>query len=135
MDGAHPLVYSDVYNVTFYGVEKLHPFDSCKYRRVLGDLVRRGLVSRDRLLKPAVELPRDMLEDVHSRSYLDSLSNSAQVALVVELGVLAHLPNSVLQARVLRPLRTMATGTVMAAGVAAAHGVAINLGGGMHHAS
>lgn len=103
-----------------------------------------------------------MLEDVHSRSYLDSLSNSAQVgwasgcprlhsafppahrlscfppsqvALVVELGVLAHLPNSVLQARVLRPLRTMATGTVMAAGVAAAHGVAINLGGGMHHAS
>ena len=32
VDGAHPLVYSDVYNVTFYGVEKLHPFDSCKAR-------------------------------------------------------------------------------------------------------
>lgn len=28
-----PIVYSDDYNITACGLEKLHPFDSCKYRK------------------------------------------------------------------------------------------------------
>ncbi len=27
-----PLLYSDSYNIAFLGFEKLHPFDSCKYK-------------------------------------------------------------------------------------------------------
>lgn len=29
-DEPHPLVYAQDYNITFFGLEKIHPFDSCK---------------------------------------------------------------------------------------------------------
>ncbi len=29
-----PLVYHEGYNVRFFGIEKLHPFDSCKYEKI-----------------------------------------------------------------------------------------------------
>jgi hypothetical protein len=32
--GQLPIVYHDAYNITFWGIEKLHPFDSCKFRKV-----------------------------------------------------------------------------------------------------
>ncbi|CAI2371448.1 unnamed protein product [Moneuplotes crassus] len=30
----HPIVYSPGYNITAFGLEKLHPFDSRKYGRI-----------------------------------------------------------------------------------------------------
>lgn len=33
-----PIVYSPRYNITLCGLEKIHPFDSVKYRRVYNDL-------------------------------------------------------------------------------------------------
>lgn len=32
-DSKLPIVYSNSYNITACGVEKLHPFDSCKYQK------------------------------------------------------------------------------------------------------
>jgi hypothetical protein len=32
-EGTVPIVYSDNYNITAFGLEKLHPFDSTKYGR------------------------------------------------------------------------------------------------------
>ena len=40
-----PIVYNDVYNVSFMGIENLHVFDSKKFRKVVASL------ERDRLLK------------------------------------------------------------------------------------
>jgi hypothetical protein len=34
-----PIVYSTKYNISAFGLEKLHPFDASKYRRVFNDLV------------------------------------------------------------------------------------------------
>ena len=34
-----PIVYSTDYNIHAFGIEKCHPFDSTKYRRVFDDLV------------------------------------------------------------------------------------------------
>lgn len=130
-----PVVYSDAYNITFFGLEKLHPFDSCKYRRVLAALDAAGAVDARRVVRVPGQCTREQLLDVHSAGYLDSLSRSEVVAGVVELPPLALLPNFVVQRRVLGPMRTMARGTVIAAGVAWARGFALNLGGGMHHAS
>jgi hypothetical protein len=31
-----PIIYSPKYNITFFGVEKLHPFDSTKYAKGKG---------------------------------------------------------------------------------------------------
>ena len=54
---------------------------------------------------------------------------------VTELPPLLFLPPFLLRRKVLRPMATMAGGTMMAAALAMEHGWAINLGGGMHHAA
>jgi hypothetical protein len=33
--GQLPVVYDPAYNIKFGGLEKLHPFDSCKFQKVL----------------------------------------------------------------------------------------------------
>jgi histone deacetylase 11 len=38
-----PLIYHPGYNVTAFGLERLHPFDGRKYRRIHNALVSRGL--------------------------------------------------------------------------------------------
>jgi hypothetical protein len=37
-----PIVYSSSYNIHAFGIEKLHPFDASKYRRVFEDLTAVG---------------------------------------------------------------------------------------------
>lgn len=41
-DDIFPIVYSPKYNIHAFGLEKLHPFDASKYRRVFDDLVQSG---------------------------------------------------------------------------------------------
>jgi hypothetical protein len=38
-----PLVYHPGYNIRACGLERLHPFDSVKYRRIHDELIRQGL--------------------------------------------------------------------------------------------
>jgi histone deacetylase 11 len=56
------------------------------------------------------------------------------VVQVTELSPLAFLPISVVDSKVLQPMRLMVGGTILAAALAITRGWAINLGGGMHHA-
>lgn len=30
-----PIVYSDIYNISFWGLERIHPFDSGKWGRIV----------------------------------------------------------------------------------------------------
>jgi histone deacetylase 11 len=53
---------------------------------------------------------------------------------VTELAPLAALPAVLVKRKVLRPMATMAGGTMLAAALAFERGFAVNLGGGMHHA-
>ena len=39
-----PIVYSLGYNITAFGFEKMHPFDSTKYRRIWDFLNERGTI-------------------------------------------------------------------------------------------
>ena len=41
-----PLVYHPRYNITAFGLERLHQFDSRKYRRIHDALIARGLRRR-----------------------------------------------------------------------------------------
>ena len=38
-----PLIYHPCYNITAFGLERLHPFDGRKYRRIHDALIARGL--------------------------------------------------------------------------------------------
>ncbi|XP_019053834.1 PREDICTED: histone deacetylase 2 isoform X2 [Nelumbo nucifera] len=129
-----PVIYSSSYDIAFLGIEKLHPFDSSKWGRVRGFLIRDGVLDKKRTVEP-VEASKDDLLVVHSESYLNSLKSSLNVSIIVEVPPVALLPNCLVQKKVLYPFRMQVGGTVLAAKLAKERGWAINLGGGFHHCS
>jgi histone deacetylase 11 len=126
-------VWSPAYRVSFYGIERLHPFDVAKYDTIAQGLVDGGLVPEDGFLVPD-EPPQELLERVHDPAYLASLRNPAVLSAALEVPVPGFLPAASLDARVLAPMRTAAGGTLAAARAALESGFAVNLGGGFHHA-
>ena len=67
LENCSPIVYSPTYNISFFGLEKIHPFDAAKYRRVMEDLQESAFFnpSRDRIHRPEVP-PREFLQNVMS---------------------------------------------------------------------
>ncbi len=129
-----PLVYHHRYNITAFGLERLHPFDSTKYRRIHDALMARGLRKRGDFVRPHPMSRGDLLK-VHAAPYLDSLRRSSHIASILEVPVAHRLPAWLLDWRILRSMHYATAGTVLAARLALEHGVAINLGGGFHHAA
>jgi histone deacetylase 11 len=129
------IVYSRHYNIGFFGVERLHPFDSRKYGRAYRALCRRfGRDVKQRTLRPRRPATREELLWVHTLSYLDRLRDSAYVARALEVPPLRRVPAFLIDRFVLRPMRWATAGTILAAREAMTCGLAINLSGGYHHA-
>ncbi|CAK7352992.1 unnamed protein product [Dovyalis caffra] len=114
-----PLIYSTAYDISFLGMEKLHPFDSSKWGRICQFLIMDGVLDKKSIVEP-LEASKDDLLVVHSESYLSSLKSSPNVAMIIEQ-------------KVLYPFRKQVGGTVLAAKIANERGWAINVGGGFHH--
>jgi histone deacetylase 11 len=129
-----PIVYHPGYNIRACGLERLHPFDSVKYRRIHGELIRQGLRRPGDFHRPA-PCSRAELALLHDPAYLRSLWRARTLAQVVEVPIVALLPAVFTRWRVLRPMRLAAGGTLLACRLAVERGLAINLGGGFHHAS
>ncbi|XP_028575842.2 histone deacetylase 11 isoform X1 [Podarcis muralis] len=138
-----PIVYSPDYNITFMGLEKLHPFDAGKWGKVINFLKEAKLIADDLIVRAREATEEDLLVG-HTRSYLNRLKNhilesveewSFVVATITEIPPVLFLPNFLVQRKVLRPLRTQTGGTIMAGKLAIERGWAINIGGGFHHCS
>jgi histone deacetylase 11 len=129
-----PLVYSARYNITAFGLERLHPFDSRKYRRIRDWLIRQGLRKPQDFIAPRPCTHADLLR-VHTREYLHSLRDRRVLARILEVPVIYFLPAWLIGWRVLRPMRWATGGTILACRLAMEKGLAINLSGGYHHAS
>ncbi|MBM4423897.1 MAG: histone deacetylase [Chloroflexi bacterium] len=130
------VVYSPDYDLSLWGIERLHPFDGRKFsrawretHRVIGDTLAR------RTIRPPRPAERHELLAIHTEEYLNKLRSPRYLAQVIELPVLAALPMRLLESRVLKPMRLAVMGTMMAAREALRHGVAVNIAGGYHHAS
>ncbi|MCE9548021.1 MAG: histone deacetylase [Planctomycetia bacterium] len=129
------IVYSPHYNIGFFGLERLHPFDSHKYGRAWKRLRNQlGKRARDLLVRPAgpVRIKEMML--VHTLDYLARLRDPKYVAQALELPPVRYLPRWIMEWRILRPMQWGTAGTVLAARTALECGLAINLSGGYHHA-
>src|SRR4051794_17404843 len=99
-----PLLYSAGYNITAFGLERRHPFDGSKYRRVRDWLVRQGLRRpRDFVAPPAVS--RRELLVLHTPEFLASLRRTEALARVFEVPLPGWLPAWLIDWRVLRPMR------------------------------
>ncbi|XP_010421467.1 PREDICTED: histone deacetylase 2-like isoform X1 [Camelina sativa] len=126
------IIYSSAYNISFLGIEKLHPFDSTKWGRVCKFLVSDGFLEEKSIVEPLEASMTDLLV-VHSENYLNSLKSSATVARIAEVPLVAFFPNFLVQQKVLYPFRKQVGGTILAAKLATERGWAINIGGGFHH--
>ena len=139
------LVYSPGYDIRWLGLEKLHPFDSCKYSRTWKALLdspqerafrqRFGKGLQSATITPMAPAPIELLQTIHTDEYLQRLTQSRQIAAALELASLAWVPSDILDRHVLQPMRLATMGTVLAAQAALESGIAINLSGGYHHAS
>lgn len=129
-----PIIYHPKYNITVFGLERLHPFDGLKYRRIRDALIARGLRGPAEFVTPP-RIRRVDLERVHPREYLRSLRRPKVLAEILSVPVLARIPSAFTDWRVLSPMRWATSGTILAARLALDHGLAINLSGGYHHAS
>lgn len=129
-----PIVYHPDYNISFMGLEKLHPFDAGKWGKVIHFLREEKFITDGSIVEAREATEEDLLV-VHTKRYLNRLKWSLVVATITEIPPLIFLPNFLVQRRVLRPLRTQTGGTIMAGKLAVDRGWAINVGGGFHHCS
>uniref|UniRef100_A0A8C3S6H5 Histone deacetylase domain-containing protein n=1 Tax=Chelydra serpentina TaxID=8475 RepID=A0A8C3S6H5_CHESE len=120
-----PIVYSPDYNITFMGLEKLHPFDAGKWGKVINFLKEEKLIADDLIVQAREATEEDLLV-VHTRRYLNKLKWSFVVATITEIPPVLFLPNFLVQRKVLKPLRTQTGGTIMAGKLAIDRGWAIN---------
>ncbi len=134
LNGRVAVVYSRHYQVNLVGFERLHPFDINKYGRIYTKLVRDGLLNPDDVFVPEA-IGDQALRRVHTRAYLKTLRDPAKVAAYLEAAPLRIVPGKLVDLGVLAPFRTATGGTLLAARLALRYGIAINIGGGFHHAT
>ena len=127
------IVYSKHYQMSMGGLEKLHSFDIRKYARIYLKLNTEGLLRPEDVFVPEA-VSEDEILLVHSRRFLDSLKDSPTVARYLEAPVVAAVPNVLVDAAILNAVRYATGGTILAGRLALKHGIAINIGGGYHHA-
>jgi len=125
LSGPADFVYSRTYQLDLPAV----PVDPLRGERVLSYLAGEGLIHRDRVHRPRAASVRS-LRRVHTDGYLESLRDPD--ALTRVLGVRFDEGT---QDRILDLQRSMVGGTVLAVRRVLTTGrMAINLGGGFHHA-
>lgn len=127
------IVYSRHYQIDLGGLEKLHPFDIHKYRRIYTQLVEDGLIQPQDVYVPEVIAWEKVLL-VHSQAFVVGLDSPGTVATYLEAPMVGALPSRLVRSGVIDPFRCAAGGTLLAAQRAPDCGIAINLGGGFHHA-
>lgn len=117
------LVYSDQYDLNLGN----HVFPSVKYRLTKERLLAEGLARPEDFVEPEPATDEDV-GLVHDRHYIWKLKN-AKLSYVEVLRL--EIPYS---PELIRAVWLCAGGSILAARLALAEGVAINIGGGFHHA-
>lgn len=115
------------------GWEKYDPRDLGKGRLIYRRLVETGAIRPEDVFVPA-PAGDDALLAVHDKRYLDSLSDRWLVSRVAGSDYPLWQSQADHDERIVGGHRTMVGGTMLAAELAAAHGLAIHLGGGCTNA-
>lgn len=76
------IVYHPSYNITFCGIEKMHPFDSQKYGNAFKRLLDMSIVTEQSVIKPN-RPPRGLLLEKMSPFYLFKMNYSIALSSYV----------------------------------------------------
>jgi histone deacetylase 11 len=128
------LVHASGYDIDLGGLEQIHPFDVHKYSRIRQQLVGDGVAAESDFCA-ADEVRSEEVLLVHTPAFVDSLREPKRIAEYLAFPVVGMLPSTVVEQGILGAFRRASGGTVLAARLALEHGIAINLGGGYHHAT
>ncbi len=128
-----PFVYSDAYRIHLQGLEKLHPFDTHKYRRIIEKLIEEKRISPEAIYSPQPASEEDLLR-VHTPAYLETLKVPVHVATYLEFPALSGLDSEQVYQAVVLPHRFVTGGTILSAHLALEHPLVFHIGGGYHHA-
>ena len=128
------IVYSKHYQINVGGLEKLHSFDIRKYAKIYLKLNTEGLLGPEDVFVPEA-VTREQILRVHTSQFLANLKDSEKVAQYLEAPIVAGVPAGVVDAAILNAFRYSSGGSVLAGRLALKHGIAVNLGGGYHHAT
>lgn len=121
------LPFKLIYSNDYYLPIGKHVFPAEKYRRIQGRLIETGVADRSDFITPSPASDQDILL-VHTPQYVHKLKSgtlSAREELEMEIPYSAEL---------VRAFWLAAGGSILAADHALNDGVAINIGGGFHHA-
>jgi acetoin utilization deacetylase AcuC-like enzyme len=123
---ATDFVYSTEYQVDL-GTK---PIDSLRAQRIITYLLSQSMIGPKVVFRPEPASLKD-LELAHSREYLETLRKASALEEVVGVEVWPDLHDQILRAQ-----RSSVGGTILATRRAlASRGIAVNLGGGLHHAT
>lgn len=130
------LIYSDGYDFAFRGLSRLHPFNGDKFSKAW-EIVRAEIKDKNAFdwIDPGVSVSDESLLKIHTIRYLDSLHSSGTIAKIIEIWPVRFIPNFLLQARLIAPVKLACSGTIQATQAALSdNAFAMNFGGGYHHA-
>lgn len=134
-------VYHPGYDISFLGLEKLHPFDTCKYSKIASQLVDENVVeSWQDFHQPKEVNPAYLTDRIHAGKYIAKLNCQTSKRFSVISGAASQdiplhwVPNWLIDWIALKPMRLATQGTVEAMELALKNQWAINLSGGYHHA-
>ncbi|MBA3546568.1 MAG: histone deacetylase, partial [Nannocystis sp.] len=118
-------VYGPQYQFAWPGM----PFDEVRGERVLTALAAEGLVAREHIRQPPLASYHAILR-VHTDAYIEATQTTAMMERVLWVAVSDRDTQRILDLQ-----RSMTGGTMLATDIALSTGsIAINLGGGFHHA-
>ena len=118
-------VYGPQYQFAWSGV----PFDEIRGERILTALAAEGLIERDYIRQPPLASYHAILR-IHTDAYLEAMQTPAAMERILGAPVGDRDAQRILDLQ-----RSMAGGTMLATDIALSTGnIAINLGGGFHHA-
>lgn len=129
------VVYAPQHDLGFPGLRHLHHFEGDKFSQAWrlieeahGEAATRSLTATDR---PATSRE---LELVHSPEYIQRATHSSELAGIVELPWLRFVPRWLTRRSIIEPMKWATRATMLAATLSLEAGLAVNLGGGFHHA-
>ncbi|CAG2175361.1 unnamed protein product [Oppiella nova] len=137
-----PIVYRNDYDIYFFKIENIHPFDTKKWGKIAHNLrqyfqTKYGDHSgNDFFISPSHSITKDELSLVHTKGFICRMHCSPlSVARAAEVCPLILCPICIIERKLLQPIKWQTSGSILAAFLALKYGWAINLGGGFHHCS
>ena len=127
------IIYSKHYQMNMAGLERMHSFDIRKYAKIYLKLNTDGLLRPQDVFVPR-QVTREQILLVHNEAFLESLKDSRRIAEYLESPLVGKAPAALADAGILQAFRYATGGTILAARLALKYDIAINIGGGYHHA-